>query len=68
MIVAPASGSVGETIAPSANATAQGMSGISSWATERDRAHRHQHEPIAVIVMAAGPARRSPRLAKNAAP
>ncbi len=33
MIMAPASGSVGETIAPSTNATSHDIPGMSSWAT-----------------------------------
>jgi hypothetical protein len=45
MIVAAASGSVGETIAPSTNAASQGRSGISSCAAQATAAHRHQHEP-----------------------
>jgi hypothetical protein len=68
MIVAPASGSVGDTIAPSANAAAHGISGIRACATTATAIIVISTNPTALSVVPRRLARMSPRLAKNAAP
>ena len=67
MIIAPASGSVGETIAPSANAAAQDMPAMSSCATSATAHIVTSTRPMLVIEIGRRFARRSPRLAKKAA-
>ena len=66
MIAVAATGSVGETIAPSANAIAHGKP-ITSWATTADRAGRVSTSPIAAIEIARASSRSARRSLKNAA-
>ena len=66
MIIAPASGSVGETIAPSTNATSQDMPGMSSCATSATAHIVTSTRPMLVSEIGRRFWRRSPRLAKKA--
>ena len=68
MIVAPANGSVGETIAPSTNAAAQVRPPISWCATTATPVIVASTRPIDDSVRARRLARKSPTFAKNAAP
>ena len=68
MIVAPASGSVGDTTAPSTNAAAHESPGISACAAAATATMVASTSPIEVRAMGRRLARRSARLAKNAAP
>jgi len=62
-----ASGSVGETIAPSANATAHGIAGTSAWMATATTTVVASTSPTASSEIARRSARRSRRFAKNAA-
>ena len=68
MIVAAASGSVGETTAPSAKAAAHGRPGTIAWATTATAAIVASTRPTDDSVSPRRLARRSLRFAKNAAP
>jgi hypothetical protein len=65
-ICVPATGSVGPTIAPSVNATAQLTPGISAWATAATATIVASTSPIDSSVIGRRFARRSLRFAKNA--
>ncbi len=67
MISVAASGSVGDTIAPSANAAAHGRPEIISCATTATAQVVNRTSPIEVSEIARASARSSRRLAKNAA-
>ncbi len=64
MIVAAASGSVGETIAPSTNATSHGMPGTISCTTQATPHIVATTRPMVLIVRPRRLARKSPKLAK----
>jgi hypothetical protein len=68
MIVAPASGSVGETTAPSAKAAAHGRSSISAWATTATALIVSSTSRTELRVIGRRLARMWLRLAKKAAP
>jgi hypothetical protein len=67
MIRPAASGSVGDTIAPSANAAAQGMP-IRAWATTATAVIVASTSPTETSAIVRRFCLMSPRLAKNAAP
>ena len=67
MIVVAATGSVGETMAPSANAAAHGRSGDERVGDDGDRDHRASTSPTTSSAIGRRFARRSRRSAKNAA-
>jgi hypothetical protein len=68
MIVAPASGSVGETTAPSANAAAHGRPSIRACATTATRVMVSRTSRTELSVIGRRLARMWLRLAKKAAP
>ena len=68
MMAAPASGSVGETTAPSVNAAPHDIPGTSAWAATATATIVASTSPTELSVTERRFARMSPRFAKNAAP
>ena len=65
-IVDAATGSVGDTIAPSTNAACHDMSGMTACAAQSDGAHRGEHQGHGAHHQRAHLSRKSLKLAKNA--